>query len=284
MLVAVLILALADNVELEALKKVDQSDRHFVTSPQEIDWERINKRDAERQQRVRELLLADQVHTARDFDNAALIMQHGNKPSDFLLAHELAAIAAFKGNFGSLPALAQDRWLDSIGKPQRWGSQFDWDGNVKPMHEAGAVITDQMRQDLLLPTAAEIKQHGMKAPMMNVETRIAYIEKRMNSKLWSDTFVSPPSRIEALRVVREQRLNTTRDYAYAAEGILQSKQADHLLLSHELALIAMARKHPDGPRLFARSLDAYLLSIGQKKRYKTGIVAPGVARVLVGNQ
>ena len=284
MLLATLLFLLADNPELEALRKVDQSDRHFVSSPQEIDWHKIGVRDQARQQRVRELLLSDQVHTARDFDNAALIMQHGSKPADYLLAHELAAIAAYKGNFGSLPALAQDRWLDSIGKQQRWGSQFDWEGNVKPLQSKGACVTDQMRRDLLLPTLEEIQTHGVNAPMANIKEKVAYIEKRMDATQWTHTFHSRPNLKSALKAVAEQRINTSRDYAYAAEAILKSSKTDELLLSHELALIAMARKHPDGPRLFAASLDAYLSAIGQQKRYAGGRVAPGVARALVGEK
>lgn len=278
MLIAALLVALADNVELEALRKVDQSDRHFVSSPQEIDWERINRRDAARQQRVRELLLTDQVRTGRDFDNAALIMQHGNKPSDFLLAHELASIAAYKGAFGSLPALAQDRWLDSIGKQQRWGSQFDWNGNVKRLQLQGACVTDQMRGDLLLPTLEEIKQHGARAPMTNIEEKIEHIQRRMDAKQWTNTFAKQPSISEALRVVREQKLNTTNDYVLVAEALSKSRNADEILLAHELSVIAMARRDPSAPKLFAKSLDKYLSMIGLPNRYMSGRVSSSVKR------
>ena len=282
MLVAALLIALSDNVELEALKKVDQSDRHFVSTPQEIDWENISKRDAARQQRVRELLLADQVHTARDFDNAALIMQHGNKPSDYLLAHELASIAAYKGNFGSLPALAQDRWLDSIGKQQRWGSQFDWEGKVKPLQTKGVVVTDQMRRDLLLPALDEIQQLGMKASMANLKEKIAYIELRMDKSRWqsSKLLANKPSIAEALSAVQRGELNTAEDYANATIALATSQKPDELLLAHELSIIAMARKSPKAPRLFARTLDRYLASIGLSPRYLRRQVAPGVAREL----
>jgi hypothetical protein len=38
------------------------------------------------------------LHSAADYFNAALVLQHGEKPEDFLLSHELATAAAFKGN------------------------------------------------------------------------------------------------------------------------------------------------------------------------------------------
>jgi hypothetical protein len=220
-ILAAIFLLSVDNVELEALRKVDQSDRHFAASPQELDWERISKRDAARQQRVREILLADQVHTARDFDNAALIMQHGSKPSDYLLAHELAAIAAYKGNIGSLPALAQDRWLNSIGRQQRWGSQFDWGGMVKPMQQTGAVVSDQMRKDLLLPTAAEIEEHGMRASTQDVDAKIGYIQKRIEAREGPTQKELVGASVEvALQRVREQTLVTANDYAAAAKAFI----------------------------------------------------------------
>jgi hypothetical protein len=103
----------------------------------------------------------------------------------------------------------------------------------------------------------------------------------MDATQWTHTFHSRPNLKSALKAVAEQRINTTRDYSYAAEAIQKSSKTDELLLSHELALIAMARKHPDGPRLFATSLDTYLSAIGLQKRYAGGLVAPGVARVLV---
>jgi hypothetical protein len=280
-ILAALLLLSGDNVELEALRKVDQSDRHFVSSPQEINWERISKRDAARQQRVRELLLADEVHTARDFDNAALIMQHGNKPSDFLLAHELAAIAAYKGNFGSLPALAQDRWLDSIGRQQRWGSQSDWEGRKKPMPKTGAVVTDQMRRDLLLPTLAETEKYGMRASTQDIDEKIEYIQKRLDAREGPTQKELIRASVEAaLQIVREEKLVTANDYAAAAKALLKSSKPDQLLLAHELSVIAMAWRSVEGPRLFAETLDRYLAAIDLPLRYSVGSVCPGVRREL----
>jgi hypothetical protein len=277
-----ILVAAQDNVELAALKKVDQTDRAFVSSPAEIDWERVSVRDAARQNRVRELLMADQVRTAHDFDNAALIMQHGSKPSDYLLAHELASIAAYMGKFGSLAALAEDRWLVSIGRTQRWGSQFDWDGNVKEIATSQAPVTEQMRRDLLLPTLAEIRQSGMQATMANLDERIAYLERRLDKSRWkpSKELAGRPGETQALIAVRKGQLNTPEDYVIAANALLSSKEPDVLLLAHELSVIAMARRSPRALRLFTVSLDRYLAVIGLPPRYRRGQIAPGVAREL----
>ena len=281
LLALIILMSSSDNVELEALRKVDQADRHFVSAPTEINWERVSVRDAARQQRVRELLLADAVHTARDFDNAALIMQHGNKPSDYLLAHELAAIAAHKGNFGSLAALAEDRWLDSVGKQQRWGSQFDWEGNVKSMQTTGAVVTDQMRKDMFLPTIEELTKHGMQASMQNVDAKIEYFQKRIASreKPAQKEIINAPTG-NALRFVRAEKLISANDYAMAAKSLSASAKSDELLLAHELSLIATSWRSKGGPKLFATTLDRYLRSIGMPPRYSSSAIAPGVRREL----
>jgi hypothetical protein len=280
---AVLLLVFADNPELEALKKVDQADRSFVSSPSEIKWEIVSVRDAARQQRVRELLLADQVRTAQDFDNAALIMQHGSRPSDYLLAHELGAIAAYMGNLGSLPALAEDRWLESIGRQQRWGSQFDWDGNVKEMDTAGAAVTDGMRSDLLLPTLDEIKRLGMKAAMNDIDAKLERLQGSLDKSKWKPNRelrkgVSPR---RALQIVRSG-LSGPEDYVNAAKALSTSRDPKELLLAHELSLLAMSRHDERAPQLFAKTMDAYLAATGLPKRYAVGGVAPGVRRLLLG--
>jgi hypothetical protein len=137
-----------------------------------------------------------------------------------------------------------------------------------------------MRRDLLLPTLEEISKNGMQASMSGLEERIEYLQKRMDSKRWSNNFDARPNLGDALKVITEQRLNTTRDYVYAAEALLKSANSEHLLLAHELSVIAMARKAPQAPKLFVASLDRFLVAIGQPSRYKRGYVAPGVAREL----
>jgi len=281
-LTAVLLFAFlqSDNVELAAMKKVDQTDRAFVTSPQEIDWEKISVRDAYRQQRVRVLLQDGEVKTARDFDNAALIMQHGNKPSDYLLAHELGSIAGYLGAFGSLPALAEDRWLESLGRKQRWGSQFKWDGSAKPIDKQGAVVTDHMRKDMFLPALADVARLGMQATMADIEKRAEYLEKRMDASLWENAFPSKATVSVGLAAVRRNELNSADDYVNAAEALSKSRDSQELLLAHELSMVAMLRRSPRAPQVFTRTLDAYLAAIGVPKRYATGSISRSSARML----
>jgi hypothetical protein len=186
------------------------------------------------------------------------------------------------GNLGSLPALAEDRWLESIGRQQRWGSQFDWDGNVKEMDTTGAVVTDAMRKDLLLPTLAEIRRLGMKASMIDIEAKLEHVQRSLDKSNWKPNLELrrgvPPRR--ALEIVR-RGLSCPEDHVNAAEALLKSRDAKELLLAHELSLLAMSRHEKRAPQLFARTLDAYLTATELPKRYSHGGVAPGVRRVLL---
>ncbi|MBA3726593.1 MAG: hypothetical protein H0W86_09095 [Armatimonadetes bacterium] len=289
--IAALSMSVNSSAELAALRKADQTARHFTTPPTQAEWEKISLRDAARRNRVRELLLADEVRTAEDFDAAALIFQHGDKPEDYLLAHELSAIAAFKGSFGNLPALTEDRWLASLGRLQRWGSQFDGEGKLKPPDTRGPVVTDQMRRDFLLPTLKEVQEGGFDAVMKNLDVRIKYLTRRLDKRIWKDSdglrkLLSSSRKREverALRIVASGELNTPADYRNASAILLRSREPKALLLAHELATLAMSRRDRASKRLFVLSLDTYMAATGLSPRYRAGNVAPGVRRELLRN-
>jgi hypothetical protein len=70
--------------------------------------------------------IAGQLHTGEDFTWAAFIFQHGSTPDDGLLAHTLAIIAVEKEESTALwiSTATLDRYLQSIGKSQIFGTQF----------------------------------------------------------------------------------------------------------------------------------------------------------------
>lgn len=72
------------------------------------------------------MLNAGEVRTATDYFHAALIFQHGADPEDYLLAHVLAVNSVILGNRDArwLAAATLDRYLNRIGKPQVFGTQF----------------------------------------------------------------------------------------------------------------------------------------------------------------
>ena len=114
-----------DNAELARLFKEDQDDRKPAIT--DMDWKVVKPRDDARLARVKELYAAGRLQTGADWLRAAFILQHGNEPDDFLLAHEMciAAIAKGEDRARGLAAASEDRFLRRIGRPQRFGSQWE---------------------------------------------------------------------------------------------------------------------------------------------------------------
>src|SRR4051812_19012362 len=111
------------SAEIRKLAEEDQADRSKPFPYPKQEEKRMRDRDAARRKRMAQLLQQDKLVTGEDFDHAALLYQHGAKPDDYLVARELAIVAGAKGRYGSLPALAEDRFLVNIGRMQRFGSQ-----------------------------------------------------------------------------------------------------------------------------------------------------------------
>jgi hypothetical protein len=74
--------------------------------------------------RVLELYRKDELFTADDLHNAALVLMRRGDTEALLLAHELAVLAAIRGKrmSGRLAGETLDRFLVSIGRPQRYGT------------------------------------------------------------------------------------------------------------------------------------------------------------------
>lgn len=115
-----------DNEELRLLMEQDQKPRREGLFEDKEKVKDIIREDAERRKRVMELYQQNAIKTGKDFYNAALILQHGDKPEDFLLAHEFCVAALALGNVKAswLAAASEDRFLQNIGRQQRFGTQF----------------------------------------------------------------------------------------------------------------------------------------------------------------
>lgn len=105
--------------ELRAFEEVDQADRRgwlFVLDA---------SRDDARLARVQALDATGQITDPEAQYYAALVMQHGNCPADFQRAYELAHAAVEAGYTEALwlDHATYDRWMLSIGQPQRYGTQ-----------------------------------------------------------------------------------------------------------------------------------------------------------------
>jgi len=150
--------AKANNQELLDMYEADQSDRSG-----QIDWALVGPRDEKRRQRVKEILEAGDVKTADDYFHAAMVLQHGAGSADFKLAHELALKAseldADHSTARWLAAAAKDRYLQSIGEPQIYGTQFrkvDGQWTLEPIDETA--VTDEERARWGVPPLASAKE------------------------------------------------------------------------------------------------------------------------------
>lgn len=150
-----------DNVELKRLCDEDQADRS-PPAGKPINWAVVGPRDKARLKRVKELYTQNLLHTANDYDCAAIILQHGDVPEDFLLAHELWVVAIIKGKNDqetrSLAAAAEDRFLMNLGRPQRFGTQLRSEGNGPiELYPVDPGVTDELRRLMIGHTLSEIK-------------------------------------------------------------------------------------------------------------------------------
>lgn len=113
--------------ELLALADADQAARsEDLTGLDASEIASIRRADAARRERVLELLADDRVHGTDALSSAALVLQHGGEPRDYLVAHVLASAAAFDGDEDArwLAAASLDRFLQSIDRPQLFGTQL----------------------------------------------------------------------------------------------------------------------------------------------------------------
>jgi hypothetical protein len=125
------------------------------------DWEAIGIRDDERELRVKELLAAGPLGDGAAYYHAAMVLQHAATPDDYLLAHDLCVIAISKGESKAkwLAAASMDRFLMSVGRPQRYGTQYQSTKRSRSpqLYPVDPSVSDVLRKELDVPTLAQAK-------------------------------------------------------------------------------------------------------------------------------
>jgi len=114
------------HAELAAIYADDQKDREDWLNLTPDRWKGVMERDRKRRARVREILDQGLLGDRVDYFHAAMVLQHGEQPEDFLMAHVLATIAGFRGleNGKWLSAATLDRFLHKIDRPQLFGTDY----------------------------------------------------------------------------------------------------------------------------------------------------------------
>lgn len=162
--------ALVDNAELKRMYEDDQAARKPAYDGKPIDVLAMSQGDDLRERRVKEMYFCNELKTGADYYHAAMILQHGLEPDDFLLCHDFSVIAIGKGELRAkwLAAASMDRFLNAIGRPQRFGTQF---GMARPgfpvkLRPVDPNITDQLRNEFGVRPLAE--QMAREAKMAKV--------------------------------------------------------------------------------------------------------------------
>jgi len=149
---------LPSSAEMQQIYEADQKPRQNWLSLSNEQQAAIGREDAERRGQTQTLLAEGRLHTGEDFKRAALVFQHGSTPDDYMVAHTLGMVAVANGDGSALwiASATLDRYLQSIGKPQVYGTQF----KMKPDHSATQepydtrLISDALRRQLGVPLLA----------------------------------------------------------------------------------------------------------------------------------
>jgi len=151
-------------MDLSRLVAEDQNDRrNSEVRGGDLSPQTVGERDRIRRSAVKEMLVEGKISAAVDFENAALIMQHGGTSDDFQLANSLATVAVAMEPDRQLAswliAATLDRFLLSRGKPQWYGTQFARAKNgekPKLMPFDPSAVSDAERAAKHIPLASEL--------------------------------------------------------------------------------------------------------------------------------
>jgi hypothetical protein len=143
------------NAEMTAIFKADQVVR---TNWASADHAQMARDDAARLARTRALLDTGALNSGTDFFHAAFIFQHGGASANYLLAHNLAMVAVARGRADAtwIATATLDRYLQSVGQKQVFGTQFQTRPGTPTTQEPydRALVPDALRNALGVPPLA----------------------------------------------------------------------------------------------------------------------------------
>lgn len=154
---------------MNELYEQDQAAR--TADPEAIDWVKVSEADRQRRVEVMAYLENGRLATATDFLQAALIFQHGNCPDHFRLANQLAqrAIELGEENGRWLFAASLDRYYLSIGRRQKFGTQYTIVDGHYELRPFDPNTTDEERAEYNVPTLAAAQAFADKQNRLNKE-------------------------------------------------------------------------------------------------------------------
>jgi hypothetical protein len=138
------------SIRMASLMFADQAVRQI---PIGFDPQKVNEKDTLRRIEVLELIKNGEIHSGRNLVYAAFIFQHGDCSEHYQFANRLAQIAMEVGYTDAkwIFAASQDRYLISIGKPQKYGTQYFWIEGEYQLYSVDPTTTDEERAKYNVP-------------------------------------------------------------------------------------------------------------------------------------
>jgi hypothetical protein len=145
------------NNDLLFLFEADRKERLNQPKVNMPEYKAMRARDLERREQVLQMIANGDLRAAEDYYHAAQIMNHGDTPEDAENAHRLALRAAELGYRPArwLAAASYDRWQMYEGKPQKYGTNYIYDGVKDRLWDVDPATTDEERAEWDVPPLAE---------------------------------------------------------------------------------------------------------------------------------
>ncbi len=166
------------NEELLSLYNADRMEHGNQAKVNTPEYKAMRARDLQRRERVMQIVSGNGSLSAEDCFHAAWIMNHGDTPEDAQYAHSLALRSSELGHRPArwLAAASYDRWLMYQGKPQKYGTNYIFDGQQDRLWDVNPSTTDEERAAWDVPSLAEQIHKAEEAnrhrtPMSEVERR-----------------------------------------------------------------------------------------------------------------
>jgi hypothetical protein len=144
------------NKELLSLYEADRREHANQAKVNTPTYETMRARDLQRRQRVMKLFEAGKLVSAEDYFHAAWIMNHGDTAEDAQNAHRFARCSSELGHRPArwLAAASYDRWQMYQGKPQKYGTNYIYDGIRDRLWDVDPSTTDEERAAWDVPPLA----------------------------------------------------------------------------------------------------------------------------------
>ena len=145
------------NEEMLSSYNADRQERVDQPRANTTEYKPMCLRDLKRRERVMEVFLEGELHTAEDYFQAAHIMNHGDTPEDAENSHRFALRSNELGHRPArwLAAASYDRWQMYQGKPQIYGTNYVFDGFNDRLWDVDPATTDEERAAWDVPPLAE---------------------------------------------------------------------------------------------------------------------------------